>query len=42
VLSRQQPPELAAAHGARVEFLRGENAERVHSELGGLAGLLRW
>jgi peptide subunit release factor 1 (eRF1) len=35
-------PELAAAYGARVEFLRGENAERVHSELGGLAGLLRW
>jgi peptide subunit release factor 1 (eRF1) len=35
-------PELAAAYGARVEFLRGQNAERVQAELGGLAGLLRW
>jgi peptide subunit release factor 1 (eRF1) len=35
-------PQIATAHGARVEFVRGENAERVRSELGGLAGLLRW
>jgi peptide subunit release factor 1 (eRF1) len=35
-------PELCATWGARIEFMRGENAERVQRELGGMAGLLRW
>ena len=35
-------PELAESYGARVEFVTGANAKRVHSEHGGLAGLLRW
>jgi len=34
--------ELADARGARVEFVRGENAEILRKELGGLAGLIRF
>lgn len=35
-------PELAAAYGTRLEFVRGPAEARLHKELGGLAGLLRW
>jgi peptide subunit release factor 1 (eRF1) len=34
--------ELAAARGARVESLRGENADALREELGGVAGLIRF
>jgi len=34
--------ELAALFGARVEFVRGDNADRLEREFGGLAGLKRW
>ncbi|WP_049761260.1 VLRF1 family aeRF1-type release factor [Rubrobacter xylanophilus] len=34
--------DLAASRNARLEFARGENAERLRSELGGLAGLTRF
>ena len=34
--------DLAEARGTRVEFVRGENAEVMHKELGGLAGLVRF
>lgn len=35
-------PELAAAYGTRLEFVRGPAEERLHKDLGGLAGLPRW
>ncbi|GEM89218.1 VLRF1 family aeRF1-type release factor [Oceanithermus desulfurans] len=34
--------ELAGLFGARVEFVRGDNADRLEREFGGLAGLKRW
>ena len=34
--------ELAGLFGARVEFVRGDNADRLNDEFGGLAGLKRW
>lgn len=34
--------ELAGLFGARVEFVRGDNADRLDEEFGGLAGLKRW
>jgi hypothetical protein len=34
--------ELAATRGARVEFLRGENADTLRGEFGGVAGLTRF
>jgi rubrerythrin len=34
--------ELAEARGTRLEFVRGENANALHDELGGLAGLVRF
>ena len=34
--------ELAAARGARIEFMRGENAESLKEGFGGLAGLVRF
>ena len=34
--------ELAAARGARIEFIRGENAESLREGFGGLAGLVRF
>ena len=35
-------PDLAAAHGARLEFVHGEAESRLLTEFGGLAGLSRW
>jgi len=35
-------PDLAAAHGARPEFVQGKAEARLHQEFGGLAGLSRW
>jgi peptide subunit release factor 1 (eRF1) len=35
-------PDLAAARRTRVEFVRGENAEILKEEFGGLAGLVRF
>lgn len=34
--------DLAAARGARIEFMRGENAESLRAGFGGLAGLIRF
>ena len=34
--------ELAGLFGARVEFVRGDNADLLNSAFGGLAGLKRW
>ena len=34
--------DLAGLFGARVEFARGDNADRLKKEFGGLAGLKRW
>ena len=34
--------ELAGLYGARVEFVRGDNADLLNREFGGLAGLKRW
>jgi hypothetical protein len=34
--------ELGAARGARIEFLRGENAGTLREEFGGIAGLIRF
>jgi peptide subunit release factor 1 (eRF1) len=34
--------DLAAARGARIEFMRGENAESLREWFGGLAGLVRF
>ncbi len=34
--------DLAGLFGARVEFVRGDNADRLNEEFGGLAGLKRW
>ena len=34
--------ELANLFGARVEFVRGDNADLLNREFGGLAGLKRW
>jgi len=34
--------DLAGLFGARVEFVRGDNADRLEREFGGLAGLKRW
>jgi len=39
---KQVLPELAAAYGTRLEFVRGPAEARLHKELGGLAGLPRW
>lgn len=39
---RDHIAELAAEFAARLEFVRGEAENRLTSELGGLAGLLRW
>ncbi len=39
---KQVLPELAAAYGTRLEFVRGSAEERLHRALGGLAGLPRW
>ncbi len=33
---------LATARKTRIEFVRGENAETLREELGGLAGLVRF
>lgn len=41
VALRRVLPELAAAYGTRLEFVRGPAEERLEG-LGGLAGLLRW
>lgn len=35
-------PELAARYGTALEFVHGEAAQRLQSELGGLAGMPRW
>lgn len=35
-------PELAAAYGARLELMRGDNQRRLKDELGGMGGLTRW
>jgi peptide subunit release factor 1 (eRF1) len=35
-------PDLAAAHGARLEFVQGEAEAMLLQEFGGLAGLARW
>ncbi len=42
VALRDVLPDLAAAHGARLEFVHGEAESRLLSEFGGLAGLSRW
>jgi peptide subunit release factor 1 (eRF1) len=34
--------EMAEARGSRLEFVRGENADMLREELGGLAGLVRF
>lgn len=34
--------DLAAAYGARLEFLRGKSAEMLKNEMAGIAGLARW
>jgi Bacterial archaeo-eukaryotic release factor family 10 len=34
--------DLAAARGAKIEFMRGENAESLREGFGGLAGLIRF
>lgn len=34
--------DLAAARGARIEFIRGENTLVMHEEFGGLAGFVRF
>ncbi len=34
--------DLAGLFGARMEFVRGDNADRLEREFGGLAGLKRW
>lgn len=39
---RRVLPELAARFGARVDFMRGDNEQRLVSEMDGLAGLTRW
>ncbi|MGK0618998.1 VLRF1 family aeRF1-type release factor [Meiothermus cerbereus] len=39
---KQVLPELAAAYGTRLEFVRGPAEERLHKAFGGLAGLPRW
>jgi peptide subunit release factor 1 (eRF1) len=41
VLFKDILPELAAQHGVKLEFVRGE-AEAALNELGGMAGLPRW
>jgi hypothetical protein len=35
-------PDLAVAHGARLEFVQGDAETRLLQEFGGLAGLARW
>jgi Bacterial archaeo-eukaryotic release factor family 10 len=42
VALRDVLPDLAVAHGARLEFVHGESESRLLSEFGGLAGLSRW
>jgi peptide subunit release factor 1 (eRF1) len=39
---RQVLPDLAAAHGVRLEFMQGESERRLLTEFGGLAGLARY
>lgn len=35
-------PELCEEYGVHVRFLTGEQATRLHDQMGGLAGLLRY
>lgn len=42
VALRDVLPDLAVAHGARLEFVHGESESRLLNEFGGLAGLSRW
>jgi peptide subunit release factor 1 (eRF1) len=42
VALRDSLPDLAVAHGARLEFVHGEAEARLLREFGGLAGLSRW
>ena len=34
--------DLAAARGARLDFVRGENTDTLRNEFGGVAGLARF
>jgi hypothetical protein len=39
---REILPDLALAHGARLELMQGKAEAKLLAELGGLAGLPRW